>query len=94
MMIPVELIDDAPVTSPTKVRDYRALLKAGHVAPPILVARRGDRFTVRDGAHRLAAAKAEGVGEIDCLSIHSSPRGRSNLNLSELLRLRRSSLID
>ena len=57
---------------PEKVTLFAAMLRAGLRPPPIRV-RRADlvgslrqRWLVCDGAHRLAAAKAEGLKTVEC----------------------------
>jgi ParB-like chromosome segregation protein Spo0J len=39
---------------------YRQWLERGRLAPPVRLIRDGDMFVVRDGRHRIAAARAAG----------------------------------
>lgn len=50
---------------PHTVERYRQLLEQGHDAPPVRLARHGDRYLVRDGRHRVSAARAAGFTVIE-----------------------------
>ena len=63
-LIDITSIDSGPPGDVEKYEAYRAMLRAGSVPPPIIVRRRGDRWTVVDGKHRFFAARAEGVRAI------------------------------
>jgi hypothetical protein len=47
------------LSAPT-VELYRRWLETGREAPPVQLVRHGDRYRVRDGRHRIAAAVAAG----------------------------------
>ena len=51
--------------SAATVELYRLWLEQGREAPPIRIARVGDCYDVRDGRHRVAAARAAGHGYIE-----------------------------
>jgi hypothetical protein len=51
--------------STATVELYRLRLEQGRQAPPIRIARVGDCYEVRDGRHRVAAARAAGHGYIE-----------------------------
>jgi hypothetical protein len=46
---------------------YRRWLEEGRDTPPVRLIRDGDVFYVRDGRHRVAAARAAGHGFIEAL---------------------------
>lgn len=67
-MLPTDQIRDCIVIDPEKVARYRDMLRCGDRPPAIVVMRNGDDgWKVRDGCHRLAAAKAEGQQTIACI---------------------------
>lgn len=47
------------------VEHYRGLLEDGREAPPVRLARQGECYLVRDGRHRVAAARAAGFTLIE-----------------------------
>jgi ParB-like chromosome segregation protein Spo0J len=47
------------------VERYRQLLEDGRDAPPVRLAPHGDRYLVRDGRHRVHAARAAGFSMIE-----------------------------
>ena len=51
--------------SPATVELYRRWLEEGREAPPVRLIRDGDGFLVRDGRHRIAAARAAGHGFVE-----------------------------
>ena len=68
-LIPIHLIAPLRCDRPDAVRQYAAMLRAGHKAPAIslIKQRRGSRFAYRifDGAHRVRAAKCVGQTTIN-----------------------------
>jgi hypothetical protein len=46
--------------SAAKIERYRYWLEAGREAPPVRLVRQRDGFVVRDGRHRISAARAAG----------------------------------
>lgn len=50
---------------PRTVERYRQLLEDGRDAPPVRLVPHGDRFLVRDGRHRVHAARAAGFQLIE-----------------------------
>ncbi len=53
------VVERAGVSAAT-VERYRTWLEDGREAPPVRLVRHGDAFLVRDGRHRIAAARAAG----------------------------------
>ena len=84
--------------STATIERYRVWLEQGREAPPVRLARQGDEFVVRDGRHRVAAARAAGhtvieaevrpIGHIRVLITAWIQRGRAAACLSRSISTR------
>ncbi len=64
-----ELDHEPEVHSKTRFDLYRKMFRAGERLPPIVVQRKGKRYQVLDGNHKVHAARAEGGGKLDAVVV-------------------------
>ena len=56
---------------------YAAMLRAGKKAPPILVTKQGNRYSIFDGAHRACATKYVGRTTVKACIIAAPEAGKT-----------------
>lgn len=57
-------VRDLPEVSPASKRDAKRYAKFGGALPAIVLLKRGQKFVIADGAHRVAAARLQGLQNI------------------------------
>jgi ParB-like chromosome segregation protein Spo0J len=74
MLISVEkLVPQLSESSESKVSEFRAMIRAGSLGPPLLVYPLLDgRFQIRDGTNRYHALTEEGIDRVSCIVVGRS----------------------